>query len=203
MNEIKKILYRFRDGVKAASLREKGIHYAVILGVPITTLRSIADRYFPNDALPEQLWSADHRELKILATMIHRPDTFRCADTWVKGIQNLELAEQSCLNLFSKMPGAGHYAAKWVQSPVLYTRIAGFILYTRLFMANYQLGDDYEPYFHAVFDAVGSDSLLLKQAAISSLKRLGSQSVIYSKDILARFHTTPFYDELYDFSQVT
>ena len=197
IRQIRKKLYLERDGVNADSLRKKGINYKTILGVPVVTLRRISNDFVSDAALADILWREDHREMKILATLIQNPESFFSANAWVNDIENLELAEQASANLFCKLPDADRLACEWIQSPQFYVRICGFLLYTRLFMQNRRIDkSDLEIYFHAVCRAFGDESMLLKNIALNSLKRLGRQSVLYSNDILARFESFPFYDDL-------
>ncbi len=196
--EIRKKVFLARDGANADSLRKRGINYKMVYGVPIVTLRKIALDYAPNAELANNFWNQDNRELKILSTLIQDPETFHEADTWVHQIQNLELAEQASMNLFCKLSDAPLLAKEWVQSEELYVTISGFLLYTRLFSNNISVdGEDATAYFLAVEKALNSDSSLLHHTALTSLKRLGRQSVLHSKDILAKFNTTSsFYEDL-------
>ncbi len=197
-SQIRKKVFLARDGANADSLRQKGINYKMVYGVPIITLRKIAVEHFPNAELANQFWKEDNRELKILATLIQNPESFEEAGLWVKSICNLELAEQACMNLFCKLQNASQLANNWVQSNELYIAICGFLLYTRLFSQNISVdGENAVIYYNSVDKALASDSLLLQNTALASLKRLGRQSVLHSKDILAKFNTSnPFHEDL-------
>lgn len=190
LQEIRKKLRLSMDGLNSTSMRERGIQYKLNFGVPLMTLRKLAITYYPDANLADELWKEDTRELKILATLIQPADSFEQADSWVQDINNLELAEQTCMNLFSKMPEASSFAVRWIQSEELYIKISGFLLYSRLFMQNVALAEDKETYFYAVFNALNEESLLLRNAALNSLKRLGRQSVLVANDILARYDAT-------------
>ncbi len=111
LQEIRKKLYLQRDGASSASMRDKGVDYTINFGVTVPTLRKIAKEYAPNKELADELWEKNTRELKILATMIQDPTYFQNTEDWVKEIKNVELAEQSVMNLFSKLPDAGKAAA--------------------------------------------------------------------------------------------
>jgi hypothetical protein len=112
-------------------------------------------------------------------------------------INNLELAEQATMNLFCKLPDALQLAKNWIQSDKLYVNICGYLLYTRLFSQNIPVnGEDRIIYFNSVNEALNNHSLLLQNTALVSLKRLGRQSVLQSKEILAKFKTNPFYEDL-------
>lgn len=187
LQEIRKKLYLRRDGASSTSMREKGVEYKINFGVPIPTLREIAQDYSPDSKLADELWEKDTRELKILATMIQDIPTFQKNEEWVETINNVELAEQSVMNLFSKIPNASTFASKWIQSDKLYTRLCGYLLYTRLFMKGYIMEKEEEKnYFLNIFKAFGDNSILIKNAAINSLKHLGRQSIINSKTVLAQ-----------------
>ncbi len=191
LQEIRKKLRLRMDGINSSSMRQKGIRYKLNFGVPIMTLRQLAKEYAKNEALAEALWKEDIREFKILSLLLEPENSFTKANDRVKGINNIELAEQACMHLFSKMPEREKYAGQWIVSPELYIRICGFLLYARLFTQGHPLDEkeEKEEYFTAVFHAVNGESLLLKNAAVTSLKQLGRQSVLISKDILAACKT--------------
>jgi 3-methyladenine DNA glycosylase AlkD len=187
IQEIQKRLYLRRDGAASSSMREKGVEYKVNFGVSILTLREIAKEYAPNAELANELWKQDTRELKLLATLIQDVSSFDQSDEWMNEINNIELAEQATMNLFSKIKNPFFFAQKWVNSKKLYAQITGFILYSRLFILDFSMNEKEEKaYFLAAFDALNSDSLLLKNKSFNSLKQLGKQSVLKSKSILAQ-----------------
>ncbi len=196
ITEIRKKLRLAMNGITSSTMREKGINYKLNFGVPVMTLRKIANDYAPNAALAEELWKENTRELKILATLIQPPNSFTKTLSWVNDIENLELAEQASMNLFSKTPDAPDNALKLIQSKEitfgisqLYPKICGYLIYARLFMADYQLNENNETYFTQVANDLDSESLILKNAVLTSLKKLGRQSIIHAKDILARYET--------------
>lgn len=186
IQEIRKKLYLRRDGASSSSMRKKGIDYAINFGVPITTLKEIAGGYNRDASLANALWEKNTRELKILATLLQEPGSFSEADEWVEGVNNPELAEQLAMNLLIHLPGVGAKAACWIQSDKEYTRLTGFLTYMRLFMYGFQLEEkDYNAYLSAVWDAVAGESILVKNAAVNSLRHLGRQSAIQAENILA------------------
>ena len=197
LQEIRKKLYLAMNGITSSTMREKGINYQLNFGVPIMTLRKMAKDYAPNAELAEELWKENTRELKILATLIQPPESFAKTLIWVSDIENLELAEQASMNLFSKTPDAQDNALKLIRSKELYSQICGYLIYARLFMKNYQLDKNYKTYFIHVAEALDSESLILKNAALTSLKKLGRQSIINAKDILAQHQSKPsVYEDL-------
>ena len=187
--EIRKKLRLAMNGITSSAMREKGVNYKLNFGVPVMTLKKMAKDYAPNAELAEELWKENTRELKILATLIQPPNSFTKTLFWVNDIENLELAEQASMNLFSKTPDAPDNALRLIQSKELYSKICGYLIYARLFMADYQLNENKETYFIHIAGALDSESLILKNAALTSLKKLGRQSIINAKDILAQYET--------------
>ena len=90
------------NGPVAAGMRKMGVSYRLIFGVDLPRLQEISRKYEPGAALAERLWSEDARELKILATLLYPPGEMNveAANRWVEQIDNQELREQVCKNLF-------------------------------------------------------------------------------------------------------
>lgn len=203
VQEIRRKLRLFMDGVNSSSMREKGVSYKMNFGVPVMTLKTVAGNYPQDSELAEMLWKEDTRELKILATLIQPSGDFYNADNWVRSVNNLELAEQLCLNLLCKVPGMGEYAERWIQSDEIYIRITGFLLYSRLFIQGFEPGPDRTIYLETACMALSPDFLLLTNAVLISLKKLGRQSPENASFILSGLKKhfpvfTPFQQAVYD-----
>ncbi len=196
IQEIRKKLRLSMDGVNFSSMKKKGINYKLNFGVPLVTIRKLASNYAPNETLANELWKEDIREFKILATLIQPTSSFVYTTLWINDIDNLELAEQACYNLFSKTPDAKENAKNFIQSDKLYTRISGFLIYTQLFKNNHQLSDDQEIYFSSAFESLKSESLLLKNAALLSLKNLGKQSEKSAQEILSKIKSLNMHSDI-------
>ena len=200
IQEIRKKLRLAMNGVNSHSMRAKGIDYRMNLGLSIPQLKKIASQYQKSTVLAHLLWKENTRELKILATLLQPSEEFTEGDNWIKDIQNLELAEQACMNLFCYIPQAPLYAWKWIQSDLEFEQVTGYLLFTRLFSVNnYQLPDSQKgDYYKNAFLALEQKSLLIRNAALVSLKKLGRQSISYSKEILHHCsslqQTSPHYD---------
>lgn len=195
LQQIRKKLYLHRNGASAFSMKEKGMPYKANWGVPVLTLRQLAKEYAPNNDLSAELWENDHRELKIMATMLYDPADFTLADQWVEAIDNVELAEQCVFNLFGKLPTAGNYAQKWIKSEKRYTCLTGLLLYTRLFIQGYRMTESEEKsFFAAVITCLDKDSLLLKNATLNVLRHWGRQSEEQFKALLKNIKDSPYID---------
>ena len=91
------------NGAVSQSMREKGLVYKLNFGVELPRIKSIASAYGKDHALAQALWKEDIRECKILAGLLQPVDSFlpEIADIWVENIRNIEIAELTCMNLFS------------------------------------------------------------------------------------------------------
>ena len=70
VKEIKQSFRQLMDGQTAQSMRDKGLEYKLNWGASIPMLREKASEIGKNYDLAIELWKADVRECKILATMV-------------------------------------------------------------------------------------------------------------------------------------
>lgn len=178
------------NGVIAASMREKGVHYRMNFGVDLMRIREIAARYNPDAALAEQLWKEDTRELKILATMLYPLERYtrETAERWVDGISNQEIREQICRNLLQQLPFAGLLVNRWGGREEEQVRTTGYWLYARLCITHADTLGEVESELlldHAAGD-LKSESLLLRQAALNLLKYHGRLSESNREAVMQR-----------------
>ncbi len=135
-NQIKDIRKKIRlsmNGVVSDSMKDYGFSYKQNFGVQITRLKQLAQNYIPNHDLAQRLWALKIRETMILATLLQPVESFseKDADEWIESINNIELAEQTCMNLFSKLPFAKSWSLKLISSDNEWKQTCGFILITR------------------------------------------------------------------------
>ena len=108
LKDIKTQLRLSMNGAVSQSMREKGLLYKLNFGVELPRIKMIAEGYEKNHDLAQALWKENIRECKIMSAMLQPIDTFypEIADIWVEDIQNIEIAELTCMNFFSicRMP---------------------------------------------------------------------------------------------------
>lgn len=188
LRQIRTDLRLSMDGVVAASMRAKGINYRMNFGVKIPRIKEISTKYKSGKALAELLWNEPVRELKILATMLYPANemSLDTANRWVKGIENQELREQVCRNLFQEVPNVDELVVDWIQSSDEKVRNTGYWLYARLCLAHVEVIEAIPATLlleNALLD-LKSDSLLLRQSALNALKFLGRLSKEYAQKVL-------------------
>ncbi len=138
---------KLRNGEVGDNLRAQGVEYKTIWGLESYRLKEIAaiflaDETLSVDALRDlasALWAEDVRESKMLATRLYPTDAMdeSLADEWASAIQYTELADQACMNLFSRCQNAAEWVAKWIEEPSDMKRYIALQLAMRLDLTNY------------------------------------------------------------------
>lgn len=133
--EIRRKIMLSMNGITSEKMTQSGVVYKKNYGVAIPRIKEIALFYTPNSALAQRLWIIGIRETMIIATLLQPIDKFtnEMANEWVDAIHQLELVEQICMNLFSKLPFANELCLQWINSDNVWKQITGFILAARVY----------------------------------------------------------------------
>jgi 3-methyladenine DNA glycosylase AlkD len=115
-------------------MAQNGIVYKKNFGVSIPRIKEIAASYSPNHDLAQRLWNLQIRETMIMATLLEPVDTFTStiATGWVKSFNQIEIAEQTCMNLFCKLSFSNSLCKEWITSDKVWIQITGFMLAARI-----------------------------------------------------------------------
>lgn len=178
------------NGVTAASMRAKGVGYRMNFGVDIPGLKQIALKYVPDKVLAETMWKDDVRELKILATMLCPADQFlkEEANDWGREISNQEIREQASKNLFQELPYADELVNDWTDSENEDLRTTGHWLFARLCIIRSHMVTRVrvDQLLEKAKADLKSESLLLRQSALNTLKFFGRISTDNAQDVMGR-----------------
>lgn len=165
------------NGIASTSMRQRGMMYKVNFGLAIAQIKDIANNYEPDADLADKLWKEDTRELKILATLLYPINAFERenASQWVNEINNQEIREQVCLNLFQNLPYTNQLVKEWGKSEDKEVRTSGYWLLARLFLTKKaeHVEADLFPF---IWDDAISDDTFLRNASLLALKHIGRQS---------------------------
>lgn len=185
------------NGVISTSMRQKGMNYKLIFGVPIPEIKHIAAAHEPDAELARALWKEDVREMKILATLLFPAGSMTQEEAlaWMREIPYPEIAEQCCNNLFPKVEQPDQLALKFLadkKSP--FGRMCGFLLWAQLFKKNLAVEKSRVEAFlvectctmHPDVEAGATESSWQeKQAAVQALKFFGRLSPANAQDALS------------------
>ncbi|MBR5297941.1 MAG: DNA alkylation repair protein [Parabacteroides sp.] len=197
IRDIRKRLRLAMNGVISTSMREKGMNYKLIFGVPFPELKQIAQDYKEQASadLAEALWKEDVRELKILATMLYPYEQFTHAkvEEWVSAIPYMEIAEQLARNLLCKIEEPDEVAAHLLYNREdIYARTVAFLIFVNLFVSNQQIASaHFNLFWVEAVRTLACDSFgatwFEKQAALNALKWYGRQSEEKARQVLVEF----------------
>lgn len=185
------------NGVISTSMRQKGMNYKLIFGVPIPEIKHIAAAHEPDAELARALWKEDVREMKILATLLFPAGSMMQEEAlaWMREIPYPEIAEQCCNNLFPTVEQPDQLALKFLadkKSP--FGRMCGFLLWAQLFKKNLAVEKSRVEAFLVectctMYPDVGAgateSSWQDKQAAVQALKFFGRLSPINAQNALS------------------
>lgn len=194
IREIRKRLRLVMNGVISTSMREKGMNYKIIFGVPIPELRQIAQEYTGkvSPELAETMWQEDVRELKILATLLYPKEAFTHdkVEEWVSTIPYLEIAEQLSRNLLSKIEEPDEAAIHLLYNRKdSYARTVAFLIFVNLFISGVKIEAAHFNLFwveavRTLTSRLFGAKVYEKQAALTALKRYGRQSEEQAERVL-------------------
>lgn len=185
------------NGVISTSMRQRGMNYKLIFGVPIPEIKHIAAAHEPDAELARALWKEDVREMKILATLLFPAGSMTQEEAlaWMREIPYPEIAEQCCNNLFPTVEQPDQLALKFLadkKSP--FGRMCGFLLWAQLFKKNLAVEKSRVEAFlaectctmHPDVEAGATESSWQeKQAAVQALKFFGRLSPANAQDTLS------------------
>jgi 3-methyladenine DNA glycosylase AlkD len=132
--EIRRKIRLSMNGIVSDQMIRNGIIYKNNYGVSIPRIKEIARNYQQNHDLAQSLWNLQIRETMILATMLEPVDKFTRtnANEYVSYFNQIEIVEQTCMNLFCKLSYANTLCKEWIQSENQWIQITGFILAARI-----------------------------------------------------------------------
>lgn len=118
---VKSIKNDFRlgmNGIISTSMRNKGMDYKIIFGLSLPQLRTLSEKYSPNQEVATRLWNENIRESKLLATMLYPYSEMDIdvAKEWIDEIKYSEVADIASMFLFSKLPYAEQLCIEYVDS---------------------------------------------------------------------------------------
>lgn len=185
------------NGVISTSMRQKGMNYKLIFGVPFPEIKRIAATHEPDAELARAMWKEDVREMKILATLLFPTGSMTQEEAlaWMREIPYPEIAEQCCNNLFPSVQQPDQLALKFLadkKSP--FGRMCGFLLWAQLFKKNLAVEKSRVEAFLAectctmhpdVEVGAAESSWQEKQAAVQALKFFGRLSPANAQDALS------------------
>ncbi|MBP5409639.1 MAG: DNA alkylation repair protein [Prevotella sp.] len=184
VKEIKQSFRQLMDGRTAQSMRDKGLDYKLNWGASIPMLREKAEEIGKDYDLAIELWKADVRECKILATMIMPVERMlpEVVDIWMEQMTSQEIAEQAAFNLFQYLPYAPEKAYQWIASDKDMEQLCGFHILSRLFMNKQEPNErGINEYIDQALAALQGPPMVVRKAAMQSMIRFSELGLVYER----------------------
>jgi 3-methyladenine DNA glycosylase AlkD len=184
VKEIKQSFRLLMDGQTAQSMREKGVEYKLNWGTAIPMLQEKAREIGKDYDLAIELWKADVRECKILATMVMPAEQMlpEIADIWMEQTISQEIAEQAAFNLYQYLPFAAEKAFQWMASEKELYQLCGFHILTRLFMNKQEPNErGINEFIDQALAALHSPSISVRKAAMQCMIRFAELGLVYER----------------------
>ena len=156
-----------------------GLSGKEMLGVTVTDLRTIAKEVGPQHDIATQLWDTGVHEAKILATMLEdiRYVTDEQADQWLKQMDSWDLVDETCLNLFSKMPNPFRRARAWAEREKEFEKRAGFSLVACLAaFGKDQADQEFIDFLSQIKKASTDERNFVKKSVNWALRQIGKRN---------------------------
>ena len=184
VKEIKQSFRLLMDGQTAQSMREKGVEYKLNWGAAIPMLQEKAREIGKDYDLAIELWKADVRECKILATMVMPAEQMlpEIVDIWMEQTISQEIAEQAAFNLYRYLPFAAEKAYQWMASEKELYQLCGFHILTRLFMNKQEPNErGINEFIDQALAALQSPAISVRKAAMQCMIRFAELGLVYER----------------------
>mgnify|MGYP002625049891 CR=1 FL=1 len=184
VKDIKQSFRLMMDGKTAQSMRDKGVEYKLNWGASIPMLKEKAEEIGKDYDVAIELWKADVRECKILATMVMPADKIlpEVVDIWMEQIRSQEIAEQAAFNLYQYLPYAPEKAYQWIAFDKELYQLCGFHILTRLFMNKQEPNErGINEFIDQALVALQGNSMMVRKAAMQSLIRFSELGLVYER----------------------
>jgi hypothetical protein len=148
-----------KNGEVSDSMTKRGVIYKLNLGASVISLQQLAGEYAPDHLVALKLWNKQWRETMILATLLEKPEevTENQMDFWVSQIQQVEIAEQAAMNLFSKTPFAWVKAIEYCLAKKTLSKITGLLMMGRLALTDRSAANEKFEAFLELFPPLAKD----------------------------------------------
>lgn len=178
-NDIVEKLKLLSNPKAVESMVKYGITPENAYGVSIPNLRKLAKEVGADHKLAQQLWAANIRETRILASMIDDPKmvTEGQMERWVKAFDYWEICDQCCMNLFEKTGFAYQKAIEWSSNEEEFIKRAGFVLMARLAVSDKKAEDKlFEGFLPIIERETGDNRNFVKKAVNWALRQIGKRN---------------------------
>ena len=177
--EVLNVLKNLSDPRNVEGMARFGIKPAVVLGVPKPALRRLAKDLGQDHDLTQQLWASGVHEARILASMIDDPTevTEVQMQSWANDLDNWDICDQCCMNLFWRTPLGYRKAEEWSSADREFVKRAGFVLMASLAIHDKKARDrKFEEFFPVIRREAVDNRNFVRKAVNWALRQIGKRN---------------------------
>ncbi len=164
-----------------------GIQFKKSFGVKIPIIRALGKKIKTNHQLALKLWDLGYRETKLLAAIIadvHQMDN-KTVEKWLKDFEAWEDVDQTCINLFWKLPNPYQKAIEWSRRKPEFEKRSGFALMAVLAWKDKTAKDKQFANFFRIIKEQSTDGRnFVKKAVNWALRQIGKRNLNLRKEAI-------------------
>ena len=172
---------------KVEGMAKFGITGSKRLGISMPDLRKMGKTIGKDHLLALKLWATKIPDAMILAALVDDPTkvTEQQAESWVKDICSWDVCDQSCMNLFEKVPFVLKLVEQWSKREKEFVKRASFALIACLAWHDKKASDDFFVDFFPIIQGSATDNRNYVKKAVSwALRHIGKRNLNLNKQAL-------------------
>lgn len=180
---IKKLKAKARPD-QLSGMEKYGMKRDKRLGVAIPELRKIAKEIGQNHQLALKLWETEIPEAMILASMVDNPNevTEKQMDDWVQDIASWDVCDQTCMNLFERVPFTLQKIDEWSKREEEFVKRTSYALIACLAWHDKKASDEFFIKLFPIIKSGATDSRnFVKKAVNWALRNIGKRNLNLNK----------------------
>jgi len=155
-----------------------------VCGTSIVDVRKIAKRAGRNHQLALRLWNSGFHEARHLANLVAEVDKLTKAqmNKWIKDFDSWDICDQTCSNLFDKVPWAHEWAISLTKRKPEFEKRTGFVLMATLSVHDKKAGNkDFIKFFSYIKKEAIDERNFVKKAVNWALRQIGKRNINLNK----------------------
>lgn len=184
--QLKREFRSMMNGVASASMRQKGMDYAVNFGVESVRIAGLAKQTPHDAALARTLWMQRVRECRLLATMVYPAEEFAddICEAWLDTLHTAEEAQYLAMNLLRRLPYAATKVLEWTARENELQQLCGFLTAGWLAADGTRFyGRERNELLDQCETALYSKNKLVARASFNALQRFASQNYWQEREV--------------------
>lgn len=177
----------YKNGKASESMQKLGLDYGLNYGLAIPDFDKILSTVSKNNSLAEYCWKQDVREAKLLSFSIFDPVSMMPSqlNEVIEGINNVELAEQASIRLFSRMENKFEICKQLLESSNSYVLYAALLTINGIVKNTNDSGtEQFEELLGLMLEIKWEDRLFIKRSLSNVLISIGLINKKHKHNIL-------------------